>query len=243
MLERFRRPSPALIIASAALFLAVGGSSFALATSDGKTDAKIAKKVAGKLITKRAPGLSVSHANTADQATSAGHATNADHSTNADHATSADSASNATQLGGQPAGAYGRVQAINFAGGYGSDFVSDHHTLFTIGGVTVGVDCTNNGSNISAAEVTLVSPTNGHVRGTWTIGADGSGGTTKVTDTIVGASIPTPIAGDGVDHSTFSGSATYNDAQGNVVTLSFSSEPGSFLTQCSIHGIAVAASS
>src|SRR5436305_8211866 len=67
MLKRFRRlPSPAMVIASVALVLAVGGGSFALAISDRKGDKKIAKKVANKQITNRAPTLSVNHANTAN---------------------------------------------------------------------------------------------------------------------------------------------------------------------------------
>ena len=63
MLRRFRRlPSPAFVIASIALILAVGGGSFALAISDRKSDKRIAKRVANRQITKRAPGLSVNNA-------------------------------------------------------------------------------------------------------------------------------------------------------------------------------------
>ncbi len=62
-------PSPALVIGSIALILAIGGGSFALATSDNSTDKRIAKKVANKQITKRAPGLSVKQAKSADTAT------------------------------------------------------------------------------------------------------------------------------------------------------------------------------
>jgi hypothetical protein len=252
MFRKVRRPSPALIIATTALFLALGGGSYALATSGDKHIAKIAKTVANQQITARARKLSVGHANTAanatharaaDLATNATHANSADLATNATHAASADTATNATQLGGQPASAYGRVVPINFNGGYGSDFASDHHALFTIAGVTVGVNCANNGSNISAAQLTLVSPTNGHFRSTWTTGGDGSTGVTHVTDQIAGSVIPDPIAGDGSDHGPYSGSAVY-DSQGNVVTLTFSSEPEpGFLTQCHIHGIAVVTSS
>jgi hypothetical protein len=69
MLTRIRRlPSPAFVIASIALILAVGGGSFALAITDKKSDKKIAKKVANKQITKRAPSLSVAHANSAGTA-------------------------------------------------------------------------------------------------------------------------------------------------------------------------------
>jgi hypothetical protein len=73
VLTRFRRlPSPALVIASIALILAVGGGSFALAITDKKSDKKIAKKVANKQIKRKAPSLSVNHANTADNASQLG---------------------------------------------------------------------------------------------------------------------------------------------------------------------------
>ena len=72
MLSRFRRlPSPALVIASIALILAVGGGSFALAISDKKQDKKIAKRVANKQITRRAPSLQVKHARIARRAKTA----------------------------------------------------------------------------------------------------------------------------------------------------------------------------
>jgi hypothetical protein len=62
-----RRPSPALLIAVFALIVAVGGGTFAIAGSDKTTD----KKIANKVVTKRAPGLSVAHATTAGTATTA----------------------------------------------------------------------------------------------------------------------------------------------------------------------------
>ena len=76
MLRRIRRlPSPALVIASIALILAVGGGSAALALTDRQSDKRIAKRVANKQITKRAPGLSVNHAGSAN---TANHANTAD---------------------------------------------------------------------------------------------------------------------------------------------------------------------
>jgi cytoskeletal protein RodZ len=69
MIRRIRRlPSPALVISAIALIIAVGGGTFAIASSDNKRDKKIAKKVANKQIKKKAPGLSVNHANSADSA-------------------------------------------------------------------------------------------------------------------------------------------------------------------------------
>lgn len=72
MLSRIRRlPSPALVISTIALIVAVGGGTAALALTDNQKDKKIAKKVSNKQITKRAPGLSVKHAKTAGTATTA----------------------------------------------------------------------------------------------------------------------------------------------------------------------------
>jgi hypothetical protein len=100
-------PSPALVISAIALVVAVGGGTFAIASSDNKKDKKIAKKVANKQIKKKAPNLKVKHAKNAahavnaDNAThavnadNATHAVNADNATNANHANSADTATNA----------------------------------------------------------------------------------------------------------------------------------------------------
>jgi hypothetical protein len=78
VLSRFRRlPSPALVIASIALILAVGGGSFALAISDKKSDKKIAKRVANKQIHRLAHTLQVKHARVARRAKFAGEATDA----------------------------------------------------------------------------------------------------------------------------------------------------------------------
>jgi len=78
MLSRFRRlPSPALVIASIALILAVGGGSFALAISDKKSDKRIAKRVATRQIHRLAHSLQVKHARVARRAKFAQDATNA----------------------------------------------------------------------------------------------------------------------------------------------------------------------
>jgi hypothetical protein len=61
------RPSPAFIISVIALIFALGGGLAFAKLSDGKKD----KKVANKVVTKRAPSLSVLHAKTADSATTA----------------------------------------------------------------------------------------------------------------------------------------------------------------------------
>jgi hypothetical protein len=70
MKSMIRRQSPALVIAVIALIAAFGGSALA----GGPINKKKAKKIANNVVTKRAPGLSVAHAKTADNATSAANA-------------------------------------------------------------------------------------------------------------------------------------------------------------------------
>jgi hypothetical protein len=78
VLSRSRRlPSPALVISIFALVVAVGGGTFAFAALNNKKVRKISTSTANKLITKRAGGLSVNHAKSADTATTATNATNA----------------------------------------------------------------------------------------------------------------------------------------------------------------------
>ena len=89
--HRLRAHSPAFVISLIALFLALGGTSYA-ATKVSLTKHKDAKADTA-LVKRLAPSLSVKHATTADNATNAMNATNA---VNATHATSADSATNAT---------------------------------------------------------------------------------------------------------------------------------------------------
>ena len=69
------RATYANVTATVALFVALGGGSFAVAALSGsekKVVKKIAKKQANKRITARAPGLSVEHAGSADAAAPTG---------------------------------------------------------------------------------------------------------------------------------------------------------------------------
>ncbi len=100
---RSGRLSPSLIISILALIVALAGTAVAGGVLNKKKVKKISRNVANKQIDTRAPGLTVSHAGTAN---SAGTATNADHAGNAD---SAGTANNASQLGGIAPGGYERT--------------------------------------------------------------------------------------------------------------------------------------
>lgn len=89
----FRRPSPAMVVAIAALIVALGGTAVA--------GGVLNKKKVNKIITNRAPGLSVASAKTADSANTA------------------NNANNANSLGGAPAGDF--TKANQFAYGEISD--------------------------------------------------------------------------------------------------------------------------
>ncbi len=96
------RATYANVTATLALFIALGGGSFAVALSgsEKKVVKEIAKKEANKRITTRAPNLSVKRAGSADTATDAGHASSADSAVNANHANAADTATNADHVDG-----------------------------------------------------------------------------------------------------------------------------------------------
>jgi hypothetical protein len=99
------------VVAYVALFVALGGGSFAVAALNVH-DKKVVKRIVNAQIGKQAPGLSVNHAKSADSATNASHAANADAAataTSASHAANADTATTATdadRLGGSPPSAF-----------------------------------------------------------------------------------------------------------------------------------------
>jgi len=122
-LGRFARQNA---IALLALFLALGGTSFAAAnivlpknsvgTKQLKKNAVISSKIKNNSVTgadvkesslgKVPSATNADHATGADSATTATNATNATHATNADSATNATTAANANQLGGLAPSAY-----------------------------------------------------------------------------------------------------------------------------------------
>jgi hypothetical protein len=127
---RFTRPSPALVVATLALFVALGGASYAafsvpansVGTKQLKSRAVTGAKIADHAVS--GPNLNLSqfptvpsatHADTATSAASATNATNAAHATdatNATNATNATTASNATQLGGRPGSDYALAASL-----------------------------------------------------------------------------------------------------------------------------------
>jgi hypothetical protein len=147
-----RAPSPALVISLIALFVALGGTTYAatslpknsVGTKQLKNSAVTAPKIKNDTVTAKkinTNGLTVPnavHATTANSATNATNATNADSATNATnatnalHASTADTAANAADLGGQPPFAYATTTQVPLALG----FVNSDGTLGQSWGVT-----------------------------------------------------------------------------------------------------------
>ncbi|HEY7256569.1 MAG TPA: hypothetical protein VH476_07780 [Solirubrobacterales bacterium] len=67
---RAKRPSPAMVVASIALVVAVTGTAVATTSKLAGPEVRQVVRIANKRITKRAPNLSVAHARTADNAVS-----------------------------------------------------------------------------------------------------------------------------------------------------------------------------
>ncbi len=132
MLTRIKRlPSPALVISAIALIVAVGGGTFAIAAITNPKVKRISKRQANKQIRKKAPGLSVLHAQSADTATNADHATTADKATTTDAVTSF---------------AYGAA-----GGSTNKTVLDDFHGLTLTASCTAGV---NNGLTVKATSAT-----------------------------------------------------------------------------------------
>jgi cytoskeletal protein RodZ len=166
--HRLRAPSPAFVISLIALFLALGGTSYAASTviltkhRDAKADTTLVKKLA--------PSLSVKHARTADNATSAVNATNA---VNATHATSADSATNATKATtattAQTANVASAIGAVTYVkgtvqdapanGGSGYAESAESDAFCPAGTVVIGTASHSNDQGVEVSDVLVATTT------------------------------------------------------------------------------------
>ncbi len=114
-MKALKSPSPAMLVALVALIVALGGTAVA--------GGVLNKKKVNKIITNRAPGLSVNHANTAGSAA------------NADSATKADTATSAASVGGVS------IQPLSLSLVDGPSFA----TPIDVSGSQVNVTCLSGG--------------------------------------------------------------------------------------------------
>jgi hypothetical protein len=169
-----RAPSPAFVISLIALFLALGGTSYA-ATKVTLTKHKDAKADT-TLVKRLAPSLSVKHAKTADNATNAVNATN---TVNATHATSADSATNATNATNathatnattaQTANVANAIGAVTYVkgtvrdapanGGSGYAESTESDAFCPAGTVVIGTASHSNDQGVEASDVLVATTT------------------------------------------------------------------------------------
>jgi hypothetical protein len=144
-LRPLRKPSPALIIATIALVMAMGGTGYAafkVSTKNLRNGAITTAKLRNGAVTQKKLGrnltvanaLHANSANSAGSATNASHATNADNATNANNATNAghaNSASNASGLSG-PLASGQTLKGTFGMGGNGPGFVQEEGITFQI---------------------------------------------------------------------------------------------------------------
>jgi hypothetical protein len=180
--RRLRMPSPSLVIAVVALFVALGGTSFAainalpknsVGTKQLKNNAVTGTKIADGTVTASKIDPSGLTVPTATHATSAGSATNA---TNATHAASADSAasagtatnaSNAAELGDQlpsfylPASTVHRIGPIRVSACTGLSCTET--SLITLGQLSFSAACSSitNPGQEQDADIELISSAGG----------------------------------------------------------------------------------
>jgi len=166
-----RAPSPALVISLMALFLALGGTSYAATKvtltkhQDAKADTTLVKRLA--------PSLSVKHAKAADDATNAVNATNAanaTHATSADNATHATNATNATKATtAQTANVANSIGAVTYVkgtvqdapanGGSGFAESTESDAFCPAGTVVIGTASHSNDQGVDVSDVLVASTT------------------------------------------------------------------------------------
>jgi hypothetical protein len=213
-----RRPSPALAVSLVALFLALGGTSYAafrlpknsVGTRQLKNGAVTRKKLAPKLIVRRAKVAALAgHANSADNATTAtsaasainaGHATTADSAANAAHATTAN---NADTVGGFVPNELGPVYGTQFSttlsdtdgektiGTLGLPIPAETWSGFAL--VDATVDISGAPSTVPVVRVRLVMPQTG-VATFWHDAVLANDGTSYVGNVSMGQVFPATMA-------------------------------------------------
>ena len=160
--HRLRAPSPAFVISLIALFLALGGTSYAATKviltkhKDAKADTTLVKRLA--------PSLSVKHAKTADDATNAVNATNATHATSANsatHATNATTAQTASVANAIGAVTYvkGTVRDAPANGGSGFAESTESDAFCPAGTVVIGTASHSNDQGVEASDVLVATST------------------------------------------------------------------------------------
>jgi hypothetical protein len=166
-----RRPSPSMVVAFIALVAVMAGTGYAATTlpqnsvgskqlknnavtsKDLKNGAVTSKKIKNGAVTSNkvkdgsltGADINESTLGTVPSAANANHARSADSATNANHAGSAESATNAgnaTNLGGQPANAYMRNDAVQ-RGTFILSQGTTGQTVFSNGPLSVTADCTS----------------------------------------------------------------------------------------------------
>jgi len=123
------------LIAYVALFLALGGGSFAVAALN-RHDKRVIKKIVNKQINRRASGLSVNHANSANSANAATHADSADHATSANSAATAQSAISANSADSVGGVSIAPVRIAVPEGTTGTDVVSVNGSVVRVSACT-----------------------------------------------------------------------------------------------------------
>jgi hypothetical protein len=209
---RIALPSPALILAFLALVLAVGGGAFAIASSNSKQ----VRRIANKVVSKRAHRLSVRHAKRADTATLA------------DHATAADTATDALNAGATGGMHLAKLDARMPPGG--------NATVFNANGLTLIATCSG-ANELNLTATTSVANAEILEQGGYasTFHAGGSYEFDPGDVEQVGATM-----GDGTQDN-ISGLVIYSTPTGAVVTitLSISETPHGDVPGCDVEGSAI----
>lgn len=167
MHKRLRAPSPAFVVSVIALFVALGGTTYAatalpahsVGTKQLKKNAVTAAKIKnGAVIASKVnpAGLTVpnaTHARSADSAANATHATNADSATNAAHATNATSATNATNAASAQPVAFAHVSSAGVLDSANSKNVTGVTRLGPSGYCLTGIPFAVRGGQATADEL------------------------------------------------------------------------------------------